>query len=138
MQKKTAVLVFALLAGSVSAVCLNTTIPANSPSDIAARLTPPGAGTVVVGSAVVQRDANAPTRSPQEIYDTHCVVCHGAGVAGAPKMKDPSAWSPRLKQGMATLLKHVKEGYKVMPAMGTCADCSDQEFQNTIKLMSGS
>ena len=136
MRKKILIGVLICASGIAHTVCLNTPIEDMSRAAIKTRLQPPGMGVVAVGPAVVQRAVDAPARTPKEIYDTHCVICHGSGVAGAPKLKDAAAWSPRLKQGMEILLKHVKEGYKVMPAMGTCADCSDKEFQDTIKLMS--
>ncbi|HEX6638068.1 MAG TPA: c-type cytochrome [Steroidobacteraceae bacterium] len=55
-------------------------------------------------------------------YEAACVACHGAGIAGAPKVGDKGAWGPRLAQGKATLYKHALEGYNgktgVMPAKG--------------------
>src|SRR6185436_7690776 len=29
-------------------------------------------------------------------YETACVACHGAGIAGAPKVGDKVAWQPRI------------------------------------------
>jgi cytochrome c5 len=55
-------------------------------------------------------------------YDTGCVACHGAGIAGAPKVGDKGAWGPRIAQGKATLYKHAIEGFNgktgVMPPKG--------------------
>jgi len=55
-------------------------------------------------------------------YQTACVACHGAGIAGAPKAGDHAAWGPRIAQGKATLYKHAIEGFAgktgVMPAKG--------------------
>ena len=36
-------------------------------------------------------------------FETACVVCHGAGVAGAPKLGDKAAWAPRVAQGKPAL-----------------------------------
>jgi cytochrome c5 len=69
-------------------------------------------------------------------YDNKCVICHGTGVAGAPKLHDEAAWKPRLAQGMNVLLTHVKQGYKAMPPKGTCTDCSDSDLEAAIKYMS--
>ena len=36
-------------------------------------------------------------------YTSSCVVCHGSGVAGAPKLDDKESWAKRLEQGMDTV-----------------------------------
>ncbi len=69
----------------------------------------------------------------EQVYNMHCVVCHGQGVAGAPKHGDKAAWAPRVKQGMKTLFEHAKNGYKAMPAMGTCSECTDAELMSAVK-----
>jgi cytochrome c5 len=55
-------------------------------------------------------------------YESGCVACHGAGIAGAPKAGDKGAWGPRIAQGKATLYKHAIEGFQgktgVMPPKG--------------------
>src|SRR6266853_5856920 len=55
---------------------------------------------VEVASAQTQREpvksaAAAPptTRNGQQIYQTTCVACHDAGIAGAPKLGDKSQWA---------------------------------------------
>jgi cytochrome c5 len=69
-------------------------------------------------------------------YGKACATCHGAGVLGAPKKGDTTAWEPRLKQGSDTLLSRVVNGYKNMPAKGLCNDCSDDDYIALIKFMS--
>ena len=55
-------------------------------------------------------------------YDMGCVACHGAGIAGAPKVGDKAAWAPRIAQGKDTLYKHAIEGFTgktgMMPPKG--------------------
>lgn len=74
--------------------------------------------------------------SVEERYGKTCATCHATGVANAPKKGDKAAWAPRLKQGDATLLTHVKQGFKAMPPKGLCNDCSDAEFKALITYMS--
>ncbi len=69
----------------------------------------------------------------EQVYNMHCVACHGSGVAGAPKHGDKAAWAPRLKQGEAVLFQHAKNGFKAMPAMGTCSECTDEELKKAIQ-----
>lgn len=71
----------------------------------------------------------------QKIYETKCAVCHGAGVAGAPKLHDTQAWKPRLVQGKDILIKHVTEGFKAMPPKGTCTECTEGDLKTVIEYM---
>ena len=41
----------------------------------------------------------ASLKTGQQVYSAQCVACHGAGVAGAPKLGDAAAWGPRVKSG---------------------------------------
>lgn len=68
-------------------------------------------------------------------YNASCATCHQAGVLGAPKTGDKSAWASHLKKGMNTLINNTKNGYKNMPARGLCDDCSDADYEALIKLM---
>jgi cytochrome c5 len=72
-------------------------------------------------------------------YETVCAVCHGAGIAGAPKVSDKAAWAPRIAQGLATLDKHAIEGFQgdfgVMPAKGGRLDLSDELVKATVAHM---
>jgi cytochrome c5 len=71
-------------------------------------------------------------RSGDSIYQSACSSCHGAGVAGAPKLGDKTAWAPRLNQGKTVVVKHAIEGYKGMPAKGACSNCSDEEVKAAV------
>ena len=70
------------------------------------------------------------------IYDQKCAMCHGAGIAGAPKMGDTAAWTVRMSQGEAVLIDHAINGFQgstgIMPAKGGCSDCSDDEIKAAV------
>ena len=72
-------------------------------------------------------------------FGTVCVVCHGAGIAGAPKVGDKAAWAPRIAQGLGTLDKHAIEGFQgdfgMMPAKGGRLDLSDELIKATVAYM---
>ena len=72
-------------------------------------------------------------------YETVCSVCHGAGIAGAPKVGDKAAWAPRIAQGLETLDKHALEGFQgksgMMPAKGGRVDLSDELVKATVAHM---
>jgi cytochrome c5 len=69
-------------------------------------------------------------------YETACAACHGAGIAGAPKVGDKAAWAARVAQGKDTLYKHAIEGLNgktgVMPAKGGRADWPDDLIKQAV------
>ena len=86
------------------------------------------------GGAVVA--ASGP-RSGEEVYNTACAACHGAGILGAPKNGDKAAWDDRLSKGMDQTLANAINGINAMPPKGNCATCSDDEILGAINYMSG-
>jgi cytochrome c5 len=88
----------------------------------------PAAGAVDVELATAQRiqrvgtvelrDANRPLASGESVYTAQCVACHGAGLAGAPKLGDTAAWAPRLATGYDALLTSALKGKGAMGAQG--------------------
>ncbi|HKE94308.1 MAG TPA: c-type cytochrome [Povalibacter sp.] len=91
--------------------------------------------------APAKPEAAAPAKDlgGEEVFNMACVVCHGAGVAGAPKFGDKAAWGPRIAQGAETLHKHALQGFQgqsgVMPPKGGRADLSDQSIMNAVDYM---
>jgi cytochrome c5 len=77
--------------------------------------------------------------SGQEVFAMACVACHGAGVAGAPKLGDAAAWAPRIAQGASVLQEHAIKGYQgkagFMPPKGGRVDLSDQSVINAVEHM---
>lgn len=94
------------------------------------------------GAAPAAATAAALPANGEEVYKAVCTVCHGAGIAGAPKTGDKAAWAPRIAQGTDILYKHSIEGFQgqagVMPAKGGRVDLSDDEIIAAVKFMSGS
>jgi len=74
-------------------------------------------------------------RSGEAVYNAACMACHNSGAAGAPKLGDRAAWSPRIRQGGATLVQHALQGFKGMPAKGGCATCSDAEIKAAVEYL---
>lgn len=102
------------------------------------RLTPPGMGIVTIDQTVppIIAAVNTANRSPgQKTYETYCVVCHGSGVAGAPKKGDDAAWKKRLDEGWAVVLARAMKGYNAMPPKGTCGTCSEADLKAAIEFM---
>lgn len=83
--------------------------------------------------------ANAGGASGKGTYDTACVACHGAGIAGAPKMADKANWKPRIAQGNKVLYGHAIKGYAgkkgFMPPKGGNASLSDAAVKAAVDYM---
>lgn len=71
------------------------------------------------------------------VYEKACNVCHGAGIAGAPKAGDKAAWAPRIAQGKATLHEHAIKGIRGMPAKGGNPSLTDDEVKAAVDMMVG-
>ncbi|MFM2275383.1 MAG: hypothetical protein RL211_1255 [Pseudomonadota bacterium] len=104
----------------------------------------PAAGSVNVEQAVVQRiqkvgaveirDANRVLKSGEEVFRAQCMVCHAAGVAGAPKAGDAAAWGPRIATGYNALLASALKGKGAMGAQGG-GDFEDLEIGRAVVYM---
>ena len=92
----------------------------------------------IVSTGPAQPAAAIPTDGTTA-YEAACAACHGAGIAGAPKVGDKGAWAPRIAQGKATLYKHAIEGFTgktgVMPAKGARADWPDDLVKQAVDHM---
>jgi cytochrome c5 len=77
----------------------------------------------------------------KKVYDATCSVCHGAGIAGAPKLGDKAAWAPRIAQGADTLHTHAIKGFQgkagMMPAKGGNAGLKDEDVKAAVDYMAG-
>ena len=99
--------------------------PAAAPPAVIATAAPAAASTTsaiaVAPVAAAPAQASA-TDTGKALYSQACALCHGAGIAGAPKFGDKAAWAPRLAQGTAVLYQHAIAGFQgkagVMPPKG--------------------
>jgi cytochrome c5 len=70
------------------------------------------------------------------LYEDTCFSCHSVADSGAPLTGDTDAWDARLEQGMDVLLDHTIDGFGGMPPLGSCMDCSGEDFEALIEFMS--
>ena len=72
------------------------------------------------------------------LYTQACAMCHGVGLAGAPKFGDKTAWAPRLAQGSAILYQHAIAGFQgkvgMMPPKGG-SSAPDAEVKAAVDYM---
>ena len=71
----------------------------------------------------------------EQVYNTACFVCHGLGVAGAPKFGDQAGWAPRIAKGMEVLFSHALQGFQAMPAKGGQTQLPDEDVKAAVSYM---
>jgi len=102
----------------------------------------PGEETAADKLVVPEANVPAPVQtmmSGPQVYNSACLVCHGAGVGGAPIVGNADAWGPRIAQGNDVLYQHALEGYTgqtgFMPAKGARMDLADDEVRAAVDYM---
>jgi cytochrome c5 len=75
----------------------------------------------------------------QKVYQSACIACHGAGVAGAPMVGNAAAWADRIAAGNDSLYSNAINGLVgssgVMPAKGGNTTLSDAEVKAAVDHM---
>ena len=90
---------------------------------------------VKVAKAAAAGAVAAEPRTAKVVVETYCMACHGTGMPGAARIGDKEAWAVKLEPGKDVVLASAKQGKGVMPPMGTCMDCSDDELWSAIEYM---
>jgi cytochrome c5 len=76
----------------------------------------------------------ATTSAPPALYNQVCSACHATGVAGAPKVGDKAAWTPRAAQGVDALTASAIKGKGAMPPKGG-SSASDADLKAVVAYM---
>ena len=72
----------------------------------------------------------------KKLYDTACMACHAAGIAGAPKTGDKAAWKPRIASGKEALYNSALRGKNAMPPKGG-SSAADADVKAAVDYMVG-
>jgi cytochrome c5 len=89
------------------------------------------AAVAVAAAAPAKVDAAA----GKKLYDTACLACHAAGVAGAPKLGDKAAWAGRAAAGVDALTASVIKGKGAMPPRGAAGAATDADLRAAVEYM---
>ena len=88
-----------------------------------------------VGTVEVRDAADATMlRTGLQVYEGQCGACHGAGLAGAPKLGDGATWTPRIQTGYEALHNSALKGKGAMGAQGG-GEYSDYEIGRAVIYM---
>lgn len=122
------VFIYLVIKLATGGMMLDAASPSMTNEAIAARVQP-------VGFAKLDESGPPGSRNGKAVYESVCLSCHGAGLAGAPKFADVGAWAARLSKGFATLVDHANKGFNAMPAKGGAADLTDDEVARAVAYM---
>lgn len=90
-------------------------------------------------NTVEEPEPVATAMSGPQVYNSACLACHGAGVAGAPILGNQEQWASRIAQGLDVLTGHAINGFSgalgYMPAKGGRMDLSDEEVAAAVEYM---
>lgn len=136
---------------TLSAVALTVLLSACGRNETQAPAAPPAPTTSPAPAApAAEAPANAAPSAPvaaaaggnalgSSTYNKVCVLCHAAGVGGAPKPGDKADWGPRIGQGKDVLYKHALEGFTgqkgMMPPRGGSPALKDDEVKAAVDFM---
>jgi cytochrome c5 len=85
--------------------------------------------------------ADEPAKHPKaqmtgvQVFAAACVVCHGAGLAGAPKVGDKAVWKELIAEGHTDLWGSAMAGVRRMPPMGGDPGLTDAEVALAVNHM---
>ncbi len=71
----------------------------------------------------------------EQVYGQVCKNCHEAGLAGAPKFGDKTAWAKVIAQGQPVAVDHALKGIRAMPAKGGNPDLENVEVERAVAYM---
>jgi len=86
-------------------------------------------GTVQTAAAPVKAGGAVDGKT---VYQSVCTVCHGAGIAGAPKTGDKAAWKARIAQGKEALYNSALKGKNAMPPKGGAMSTPDADIKAAV------
>jgi cytochrome c5 len=110
--------------------------PAPAAAAPAAAPAPAAAAAPVAAAAAAPAPAAAAGGNGEALYKQTCAVCHGAGIAGAPKVGDKAAWAPRIAQGVPALVGNAIKGKNAMPPKGG-STAPDADVKAAVEYMVG-
>ena len=115
----------------VASVNVDPNAPAVQPAAAA-----PAAAAAATPAAAAPAAASSKTADAagagKSTYDTVCAMCHGTGVAGAPKAGDKAAWAPRIAQGKEALYTSALKGKGAMPPKGGNPSIADDAVKAAV------
>lgn len=94
------------------------------------------AGAAVTAGAA---DPEAPLLGARQarIFQQACARCHARPGIGVPLIGDEAAWRDRRERGFDALLATTVNGNLLMPPLGTCGACTEDDLRRLVAFVAG-
>ena len=112
-----------------------TPVSGAAPATAASAASAPATTVAAAAQAKPTAGSGGDAGKGKTVYDSACLACHGAGVAGAPKLGDKAAWAPRIKQGADVLYQSALKGKGAMPPKGGQMQLPDGDVKAAVDFM---
>ena len=119
----------------VAYLAVDPSAPKSTPAPTAAPAKPAAVTAVAIPPPSGQTAPAAGGAGGKGVYDASCSACHNAGVAGAPKLGDKTAWKTRLAEGKPHLYATALKGKGAMPPKGGNTALSDADVKAAVDYM---
>lgn len=90
---------------------------------------------LILAAMALPAAAQPEQRSGEQVVRHQCVLCHGTGVGGAPRIGDAKAWNKRASNGIDRLVVSASMGRNGMPPSGGMPGLSEAELRGAIRYM---
>ena len=88
------------------------------------------------GPAAGENPAVKVARSGETLYKKYCANCHQGRLPRSPVLGKKDDWKDRVEKGREALIENVRTGVPpLMPKMGSCKNCTDEELGNAVDYM---
>ena len=74
-------------------------------------------------------------RTGEQVVQFQCILCHGPGVGGAPRIGDGKAWGKRAGDGIERLVRSASVGRNGMPPSGGLSGLTESELRAAVRYM---
>lgn len=71
------------------------------------------------------------------LFAANCAQCHVRPETTAPLAGAAPQWAERVKKGEAVLMRNVVEGLGMMPPLGYCSACTEEDLRALNRMLAG-
>jgi cytochrome c5 len=99
--------------------------------------TTPGVFVIVVATWSCLAAAEPAPERIGALFAANCAQCHLRVETTAPLAGAAPQWAERVKKGEAVLMRNLVEGIGMMPPLGYCSACTEDDLRALTRMLAG-